>query len=167
MTAFRAAIEKAPIVPVLTVYEADHAEPLAEALAMPDGDGSTQTAAPDGADPLLSLLGDPMDAKPPHARSRARRERLERAAGDPPRRATRRAPRASRARVDDAPRRPSPARVRRDTARARPAEEVFRALVGAPAYPQCLRRFRPCLVSRKRDPRRASLAPRPRSSFPR
>ncbi|RIJ16074.1 bifunctional 4-hydroxy-2-oxoglutarate aldolase/2-dehydro-3-deoxy-phosphogluconate aldolase [Henriciella mobilis] len=33
MTAFRAAIEKAPIVPVLTVYEADHAEPLAEALA--------------------------------------------------------------------------------------------------------------------------------------
>ncbi len=33
MTAFRAAIENAPIVPVLTVYEADHAEPLAEALA--------------------------------------------------------------------------------------------------------------------------------------
>ena len=32
MTQFRAAIEKAPIVPVLTVYEADHAEPLAEAL---------------------------------------------------------------------------------------------------------------------------------------
>ena len=32
MTAFRAAIEAAPIVPVLTVYDADHAEPLAEAL---------------------------------------------------------------------------------------------------------------------------------------
>ncbi|MGB3624334.1 MAG: bifunctional 4-hydroxy-2-oxoglutarate aldolase/2-dehydro-3-deoxy-phosphogluconate aldolase [Henriciella sp.] len=32
MTAFRSAIEAAPIVPVLTVYEADHAEPLAEAL---------------------------------------------------------------------------------------------------------------------------------------
>lgn len=32
MTAFRAAIDKAPIVPVLTVHEADHAEPLAEAL---------------------------------------------------------------------------------------------------------------------------------------
>lgn len=32
MTAFRAAIEEAPIVPVLTVHEAAHAEPLAEAL---------------------------------------------------------------------------------------------------------------------------------------
>ena len=32
MTAFRAAIEKAPIVPVLTVHDAAHAEPLAEAL---------------------------------------------------------------------------------------------------------------------------------------
>lgn len=32
MTAFRNAIDKAPIVPVLTVHEADHAEPLAEAL---------------------------------------------------------------------------------------------------------------------------------------
>ncbi len=32
MTAFRAAIEAAPIVPVLTVYEEAHAEPLAEAL---------------------------------------------------------------------------------------------------------------------------------------
>ncbi|MCH2458226.1 MAG: bifunctional 4-hydroxy-2-oxoglutarate aldolase/2-dehydro-3-deoxy-phosphogluconate aldolase [Henriciella sp.] len=32
MTAFRAAIDKAPIVPVLTVHEAEHAEPLAEAL---------------------------------------------------------------------------------------------------------------------------------------
>ncbi|MEM5516543.1 bifunctional 4-hydroxy-2-oxoglutarate aldolase/2-dehydro-3-deoxy-phosphogluconate aldolase [Henriciella sp. AS95] len=32
MTAFRAAIEAAPIVPVLTVHEAAHAEPLAEAL---------------------------------------------------------------------------------------------------------------------------------------
>lgn len=33
MTAFRAAIEKAPIVPVLTVHDAAHAAPLAEALA--------------------------------------------------------------------------------------------------------------------------------------
>lgn len=32
MAEFRAAIEKAPIVPVLTVHDADHAEPLAEAL---------------------------------------------------------------------------------------------------------------------------------------
>ena len=33
MTAFRAAIEAAPVVPVLTVYDAAHAAPLAEALA--------------------------------------------------------------------------------------------------------------------------------------
>ncbi|MEQ9526937.1 MAG: bifunctional 4-hydroxy-2-oxoglutarate aldolase/2-dehydro-3-deoxy-phosphogluconate aldolase [Parvibaculaceae bacterium] len=32
MTAFRSAIEAAPIVPVLTVFDEDHAEPLAEAL---------------------------------------------------------------------------------------------------------------------------------------
>ena len=40
------------------------ADPLADALAMPDGDGNAQATAPDGSDPLLSLLGDPMDAKP-------------------------------------------------------------------------------------------------------
>lgn len=33
MTAFRAAIEKAPVVPVLTVHDVSHAEPLGEALA--------------------------------------------------------------------------------------------------------------------------------------
>ncbi|HAD86339.1 MAG TPA: hypothetical protein DCG48_03160, partial [Rhodospirillaceae bacterium] len=54
------------------------ADPLAEALAMPDGDGSTQTAAPDGADPLLSLLGDPMDAKPPQDTAKAAPGRDER-----------------------------------------------------------------------------------------
>ena len=32
MTAFRGAADKAPIVPVLTVHDVDHAEPLAEAL---------------------------------------------------------------------------------------------------------------------------------------
>jgi 2-dehydro-3-deoxyphosphogluconate aldolase/(4S)-4-hydroxy-2-oxoglutarate aldolase len=32
MTAFREATARAPVVPVLTVHEADHAEPLAEAL---------------------------------------------------------------------------------------------------------------------------------------
>ena len=32
MTEFRNAVEAAPIVPVLTVHNADHAEPLAEAL---------------------------------------------------------------------------------------------------------------------------------------